>query len=356
MQRSRLARLRDAMLAQGLDGFVVSSLPNIRFLSGFSGTHALIVVTRRGAWFLTDSRYSLQIRKEVSGFRHCLTGDPFPLTIAARGFLRPCRQVGIEAEHMTVAEERTFRRLLRGISLRPTTDLVESLTLVKEQAEVAMVRKAASISDRTFLQIVKEIRPGMKERDVAARISFLQMSAGADGDAFAPIVAAGVRAALPHARASERRIRSGDLVVLDFGCTVGGYHSDLTRTVAVGKASRKSREIYSVVRTAGELAIRAARPGMAARDLDAVARRHITGAGYGKYFSHSLGHGLGLQIHERPRISPLGIETLCAGSIITIEPGVYLPGWGGVRIEDDVLLTKHGCSVLTSSPKELLIL
>lgn len=344
------------MLAQGLDGFLVSSLPNIRYLSGFSGTHALIVVTRRGSWFLTDSRYALQIREEVRGFRRCLTRDPFPQTIAARGFLRSCRRVGIEAEHITVAQERVFRRLLRGISLRPVADLVESLTLVKERGEVALVRKAASISDRAFLQIVKEIRPGIREREIAARISFLQKSAGADGDAFDPIVVAGSRAALPHARASERKIRSGDLVVLDFGCTVGGYHSDLTRTVAVGKASRKSREIYSVVRSAGELAIRAARPGMAARDLDAVARQHITGAGYGKYFPHSLGHGLGLQIHERPRVSPLGKETLRAGSIITIEPGVYLPGWGGVRIEDDVLLTRDGCRVLTRSPKELLIL
>jgi Xaa-Pro aminopeptidase len=344
------------MLAQGLDGVLISSLPNIRYLSGFSGSNALLVVTARTAWFITDGRYTLQSRHEVTGFRRCITRDPFPETIARRRLLRGSRILGFEAHDVTIAQHRALKHFLQGQVLRPTVDLVESIALTKDPQEIALLKKAISISDRTFAEILNNIRPGMRENEIAARISFLQKSAGADGDAFDTIVASGPRAALPHARPSGRKVRDGDVVILDFGCTVGGYHSDITRTVAIGSASRKAREIYSVVRSAGEEAIKVARSGMPVRELDGVARRHIRRAGYGRCFSHSLGHGLGLHIHERPSVSPLGKETLAAGSVITIEPGVYLPGWGGVRIEDDVLVTERGCRVLTKSSKELMIL
>lgn len=345
------------MKSRRLDAILVSSTPGVRYLSGFTGSTGLCVVTPRRAFFLTDSRYTLQSKGEVSpAFTRIPAHRGLFEEVARSGVLPRKGVVGFEADDLTVLRYRNLKRLLPGYVYRPLSGLFENLRSIKEREEIASISAAVRISDRVFESLLQEIRPGARECDVAARISFLHRSSGADGDAFDPIVASGPRGAIPHARATRRRIRKGEMVVLDFGCTVGGYRSDLTRTIAIGKPSREMRDVYSVVLDAQNEAIGAARAGLIARDLDGVARRRIAAAGYGRRFTHSLGHGLGLHLHERPRISSLSLDRLRPGMVITIEPGVYLPGKGGVRIEDDVVIHTSGCRVLTAAPKELLVL
>jgi Xaa-Pro aminopeptidase len=233
--------------------------------------------------------------------------------------------------------------------------LIESLVSRKEPGEIKSIRKAAGISDAVFKLIVRKIRPGVRERELAAEISFLQKKFGADGDAFEPIVASGKRSALPHARPTSRAIRKGDLVLLDFGCTVDGYCSDMTRTISVGPASTRTRSLYASVLEARNLAVSLVCPGVAVRELDSRVRQHFRKAGLSRFFTHSLGHGIGLQVHERPRVSSMSNEVLAPGNVITIEPGIYIPSIGGIRIEDDVLVTTGGCQVLNNATRELLV-
>ena len=356
MTRHRVARLRSALRERRLDALLVSSLPNIRYLTGFTGSNALCVFTPAGGFFLTDTRYRDQSRAEVSGVVRTVTTETLAAAVLERGYLDGCTHVGFESNATTYRQYRALRALFPRHSLRPTADLVEDLAVVKDDHELSCIRRAVAITEQVFLDMLNVIRPGKRENEIAAMISYLQKMYGAERDAFDAIVAGGAHGALPHARASERKMRSGEFVTLDFGCTVGGYVSDLTRTVALGRVTRRMRELYTVVRDAQAAAVAAARSGMWAKDLDAVARRHITAAGYGRFFSHSLGHGLGLHVHERPRVSALSTDRLRAGSVITIEPGIYIPGECGIRIEDDVLLTPTGCEVLTTAPKELLTL
>jgi Xaa-Pro aminopeptidase len=344
------------MLREGLGAFIVSSLPNIRYLTGFSGSSGLCVVHKNEAFFLTDSRYIIQSRMEVKAWKRLIVADGLFDEVARRRLLKGCRRVGFESHALTYAQYRMLRKLVVGTSFVSTKDVVESIALVKDEKEIECIRTAVRISDRVFGDVLGFIRSGVAELEIAAEISYLHKKYGAEKDAFDPIVASGERGSLPHARASSKRIKNGEMITLDFGCTVRGYNSDITRTVAVGRASDRARKVYEAVRGAQLDAIHAARAGMLAKDLDGVARERIKKEGYGRYFNHSLGHGLGLQIHERPRVSFLSKERLVSGSVITIEPGVYIPGFGGVRIEDDIVLTLSGCEVLNAAPKEFLIL
>ncbi len=354
MRRSRVALLRAGMRDRGLDAFIVSSPFHVRYLTGFSGSNGLGVVRKSEGLFVTDPRYTKQSALEVKSFA-CIVGtDGLYETVAQRKLLKGCRSVGFESESVTYAQYRILKRLVPGVSFVPTSGIVENIALVKENEEVENIRAAVRISDRVFEDVLHSIRPDVTELDVAAEIAYRHRKYGAEKDAFEPIVASGERGSLPHARATTRKIRNGELVTLDFGCTVRGYNSDITRTVAVGRVSGKARRMYDIVLAAQLDAIGAARGDMSAKDLDGVARGRIAKEGYGKYFIHSLGHGLGLQVHERPRVSFLSTEQLLRGSVITVEPGVYIPRFGGVRIEDDVLLTARGCEVLSSAPKEFL--
>jgi Xaa-Pro aminopeptidase len=355
MTQRRIASVRRAMHNRRLDALLVSSLSHIRFLSGFSGSHALLVLRNKAAFFVTDGRYLLQSRTEVEGFRRTIAKTSLLEEVAGTRMLLRARRVGIETGSMSIAQYRNLRKLFHGMTFVPADDIVEDIATVKDAEEVGNIRRAAAISDAVFAEILDFIRPGARERDIAAEISYRQKRHGAEQDAFEPIVASGERGALPHAGATARKLRYGDMVTLDFGCSHRGYHSDLTRTVSVGKVSRRNRELYNVVLGAQLEAIKAARGGMLARDLDSVARSFIAGHGYGRFFLHSLGHGLGLEIHEGPRISARSRDRLAAGNVITIEPGVYIRGVGGVRIEDDVLVKSDGCEVLTKAPKELMI-
>lgn len=352
----RVARLRAILKKQQLDGLIITSLTHLQYLLGFTGTNGIGVFGRRTTAFVTDSRYRAQSARQVRNARRYITQRPLLEALAEHACLKRDTIVGFESHHLTFQQYRVLRRTFPRVTFIPTTGLVEQLLLVKDPTELAALREAMRITDEVFGELLGIMKAGMREKDVAAEISYRHRMHGADADAFDPIVAGGERGAQPHARAGDRALHRGELVTLDFGCTVKGYHSDLTRTVAIGRPTPRAKEIHSVVREAQAAALDAARGGMAAHELDGVARRVITDAGHGAAFSHSLGHGLGLHIHERPRISALSKDTLTPGSVITIEPGIYIPGWGGVRIEDDILLTTTGCSVLTTAPRDLLVL
>ncbi len=355
MTNLRLEQLQRELRRRHLDALVVSSLPNIRYLTGFSGSNALLILGRRRRFFITDTRYTLQSRDEVRGWNRVITTTPLIEESARKKLLAGCKRVGFESVHTSHAQYRLLKKLFGHVSLVGTIDFVEETVLSKEEWEIESIRSAARITDTVFREMTERITEGMSENDIAAEISFRQKKLGAETDSFEPIVASGSRGALPHARPTEKKLRRGEFVVLDFGCVKNGYNSDLTRTIAVGRVTRKMREMYQAVREAQQAAINAARGGMMASELDAVARKHIEQRGFGKYFTHALGHGLGLAVHEAPRISSMSKERLRTGTVVTIEPGVYIPGVGGVRIEDDVVLTDRGCRILTKSPKELIV-
>ena len=356
MFERRLHEVRKHLETSRLDALFVSHLPHVRYLTGFTGSNGLCIITRRRQFFLTDNRYRDQAKDEVSDYAILVARDS-PLEAARkRSLLKGQKRVGFESQYVSHATFNSFKRLFVGSVFVPTQSIVERIASIKDDSEIELLKKAAAITDKAFRKVLQILKPGIAEREVAAEISYWHRRFGADGDGFEAIVASGVRGALPHGRASEKKIRKGELVTLDFGCRFAGYHSDLTRTVAVGRPNNRAKKIYSIVLDAQCKAIDAARSGITARFLDGVARRHIRVAGYGKYFSHSLGHGLGIEIHEPLRLSAKSKDILSAGNVVTIEPGIYIPGFGGVRIEDDVVIRENGCEVLTHAPKELVIL
>ena len=356
MTNSRIERIRSELKRRQLDAMIVSFLPHVRFLTNFSGTNALCILKARDAFFITDARYVLQSGTEVRGYKRTIAPAGLLEGMSTKNLLGGCRLVGFESHYVSYAQHRTLRRLFPRVSFIPMTDVVENVALVKDDREIELMKRAITISDRTFSDVLKVIRPGVRELEIAAEISYLHKMYGAESDAFDAIVASGKRGCVPHARASRKKIKNGELVTLDFGCSVDGYNSDITRTVAVGRVPRRARHMYDVVLEAQLAAVDAAKAGMLAKELDRVARERIKLRGFGRYFTHGLGHGLGLVVHERPRISPLSKERLLPGCVVTIEPGVYIQEYGGIRIEDDVLLTTTGRRVLSRSPKELITL
>jgi len=353
---ARLQKLRAQFDALHIDAFLVTFLPHVRYLSGFSGSNAICIVSRSSQFILSDGRYTDQIRNEVTDWDIFITKTDLLDEIRKRRLLPRGTRLGFDGNSVQFSQYQELKKLFPGIKFLPKAECIEKISAVKDAGEVVKIQKAAAITDAVFSELLPLIAPGVSELDLAAEISYRQRKHGAEGDAFETIVASGERSALPHGRASAKKIRNGEFVTLDFGSVYEGYHSDLTRTVAVGKVTPEGKKIYATVRTAQQKAIDAARSGMKARDLDAVARRYIRKLGYEKFFRHSLGHGIGLQIHEPPRISVLSKAVLEDGNVITIEPGIYVPGFGGVRIEDDIHITGDGITVLNRSPKDLLIL
>jgi Xaa-Pro aminopeptidase len=352
----RLRKLRDQFAQIGVDSFLVTFQPHLRYLSGFSGSAGAGLVSADSAVLLTDGRYADQVRGEVAGWKVAVCRDGFLDELGRRRLLWPGERVGFDGNTVTYAQYRLFKKTFPGVTFRPRVDCVEKIAVVKDEEEIANIRKAVSITDRVFSDVLGLIRPGIRELDIAAEISYRHLKYGAEGDAFETIVASGERGALPHGRASMKKIARREMVTLDFGCVVLGYHSDMTRTVAVGRPVPEAAKIYRTVLDAQSRAVEAAKGGIRTGDLDAVARSAIRKEGYDRYFRHSLGHGLGLQIHEPPRISVLSKSVLQPGNVVTIEPGIYVAGLGGVRIEDDVVIRADGCEVLNRSAKELIVL
>ncbi|HEX6535063.1 MAG TPA: Xaa-Pro peptidase family protein [Gemmatimonadaceae bacterium] len=352
----RRQALLDALRLAHLDGLLLTSLPNIRYLTGFSGSSALVVVAERETLLITDFRYATQVRHEV--------GDAARVSIEGQSLwaglwrllpeLPGLEIMGFESGHLLY---RDFERLVAAGARwqwRPTLDLVERLRERKDADEVERIAAAAAVAERALARAVEQVRTGMTELDIAGALERALREEGSVGFPFETIVAAGERAALPHARASARPVSPGDFLLIDFGAIVDGYCSDVTRTFVVGRATAEQREAHDVVRAANERAASLVRAGMRGRDADALARRYIEERGWGEAFGHSLGHGIGLEVHEAPRLATTAEAQLPADAVVTIEPGVYRAGWGGVRIEDDVVLAPEGPRVLTTFPRELL--
>jgi Xaa-Pro aminopeptidase len=352
----RLAALVESLTGAHVDALLVTSLANVRYLTGFSGSSALLLVTPRDTILISDFRYKTQAAEEVGDIARVII-EPQSLWTGLwqqLGQLATTPVIGFESAHVL---HRDFQRLMEAGSRwqwRPTVDLVETLRERKDPAEVAQIELAAGIATRALERTLASVRAGMSELEVAGLLEHALRDEGSEGFPFPSIVAAGPRSALPHARASAARIRDGDLLLLDFGAELGGYCSDITRTVVVGHASDEQREVYDVVRAANEQAARDIRAGMTGRDADAIARGYIERRGFGDLFGHGLGHGVGLEVHEAPRLARTAEAPLSQGSVVTIEPGVYRPGWGGVRIEDDVVLDASGPRILTQFTRELI--
>ncbi len=353
---SRLQQFRSRFDALKIDAFLVTFQPHLRYLSGFSGSNGVGIVTQRSAFLFTDGRYVQQVKQEVNQWKVFIAQDGLFQEINNRNILRSAQRVGFDGNTLVLSQYRLLKKIFPKIKFLPKVDAIEKIAVIKDATEIENIKKAVAITDQAFSQILGLITPGIAELDIAAEISYRQRKLGAEADAFETIVASGARSALPHGRASSKKIKNGELVTLDFGCVVEGYHSDMTRTVHMGSPKPEARKIYSVVADAQRKATDAAKSGMKSKLLDAVARNHIRQHGYDKYFRHSLGHGIGLQIHEQPRISVQSTATLETGNVITIEPGVYIPNYGGVRIEDDVVIVDGSCEVLNRSSKELIVL
>ncbi len=352
----RIAALADGLTVAHMDGLLVSSPANVRYLTGFSGSSALVLVTAREVLLITDFRYQTQARDEVGDVaRVIIESQSLWAGMWARLAELPYVQVaGFESAYLV---HRDFQRLLDAGSRwqwRPTIDLVEVLRERKDAGEVALIQAAVEVAERALQATVDAVRPGLTELEIAGLLEAALRREGSDGYPFPSIVASGPNAALPHARPGSRRVEAGDFLLIDFGARVGGYCSDITRTFVVGRASAEQREVYEVVRSANERAVKSVRPGMSGRDADGVARGYIEDRGFGDLFGHSLGHGIGLEVHEAPRLARTADAPLLEGAVVTVEPGVYRPGWGGVRIEDDVHLGPQGAQVLTRFPRELI--
>jgi Xaa-Pro aminopeptidase len=340
---------------------LVSHLPNIRYLCGFSGSAGFLLVSETGSFFFTDVRYDTQGREEVQGAkvviaRKALLDALGAWIVAHRGKSRSRGwTIGIEGEHLTVAERKRLADLLpSGVRLRDAPGLVERARMVKDDEELGLIRAAVRLGATLFDRALEVLRPGVKEADVAAEMEYAARRAGAEEMSFPTIVASGARSALPHGRATQQAIVPGGFVVCDFGVILAGYCSDQTRTVWVGAASKEAQDAYAAVKEAQEAAIAAVGPGVSVGEVDAAARKVLRKAGLGRYFTHSTGHGVGLEIHEAPRVAAGQKELLKPGMVITIEPGVYFPRKWGVRIEDMVAVREGGCEVLTPTGKDFL--
>jgi Xaa-Pro aminopeptidase len=362
--------IRQACADRSLDALIVTSLPNILYLTNFTGSSAIVVLTADRLHFITDFRYVTAIEATRGTPYACpdiellIVDGSYDATLATLLRSMPSARVGFEAAHLTVARHTWLTAALRDGDTVPTLSategIVERARVRKDEYELVTLRTAAEMLAGVVPGAVEEVRRGRTERDVALAIDVRLRRAGFERTAFETIVAAGANGALPHARPGERKLSENDLVVLDFGGVFHAYCVDLTRTVSVGRAGARAREVYDAVRSAHDLAIDAVRPGQSRFAIDAAARDELTRRGLGELFGHGTGHGLGLEVHEDPRIAQrrpaidLQDEAVAAGMVFTIEPGAYLPGWGGVRIEDDVVVTETGVDLLTKATTELI--
>jgi Xaa-Pro aminopeptidase len=352
----RLAALRRGLVDLPLDGLLVTTQENVRYLSGFSGSLGYLVVTSDAAEIVGDSRYWLQMEAEAPAFTLDQAGPSGGLlgVVAERLKALHVRQIGFESQQLTVDQHQRLRASLPAeVTLTPTIAVVENIRTSKTSEEIALLRRAAGIASRAFDRVREAIRPGLRERDVAFLLEQTFRELGADGPAFETIVAAGERGALPHGRASDRVIDRGDMVVVDFGARAGGYNSDVTRTVVVGEPTAEQRRVIAAVAAAQAASLALMKPGATADAVDRRAREALTGERHA--FAHGLGHGVGLDVHERPYLSASDHTSLAAGMVITNEPGIYVPGWGGVRLEDMVLVTEGEPEVLTTASHEIAI-
>ena len=351
-----LATIRSLVREHGADAAAITHLPDVRWAVGFTGSNGLLLVTPDRAHFLTDGRYAQQAHHDVEGAEIHVPGYNLVEHVAEAGLLDGERQVIVQADVLSLDAFGTWERAFPDLEFVPVPGLLQEAVASKTEAEIAAIRRSQRVTESVFGDLLGLIGPGVRERDLAAEIVYLSLKRGAERMAFEPIVASGPRGALPHARPSSKALAMGELVVIDFGCVVDGYCSDMTRTVAVGDPGLEARRHYDAVRDAQGHALLAVQSGASGKEVDGVARRVLAEAGLGAYFSHGLGHGVGLQVHEWPRLSYQVDHALPENAVVTVEPGVYVPDRFGIRIEDLVVARVGGPEVLTETPKDLLVL
>ena len=351
---NRIMLIAGSLESKGIDGILISHITNVRYITGFSGSYGCLLISSKEKIFWTDSRYEEHAKQEIEDFDIFIEKEGRPKEVVEMAKLLGIKTLGFES---SVSYE-FYRSLLRkGIKIKAVSNFIEDLRKIKDAHELAMIEKAIARAEKAFLSVKHTIRPGFTERQIALRLEENLKKEGCYSIPFDIIVASGRNSALPHAIPTDKKIQPGDLVVIDWGGEAGGYFSDMTRSFLInGRGISRKKEIYETVLQANMLAIHSVAAGLSSIMVDKAARDSIKKAGYAEFFGHGTGHGVGLDVHELPRISRLGRESVKPGMVFTIEPGVYIPGIGGVRIEDMVLVEKSGCRVLTSLPKELEIL
>lgn len=359
MMKSRREQVLKILEKTGGEALFLLGQANIRYLSGFMGTDAYVLLSRAARILLTDSRYTEQAEAEcpefeIVDYRSSFSGLEEALAYFCTKY--QIRQLGFEEDIITFARYQKLQDQLKDVTLVPTAGIVLMVRRKKDDLEIELLKKAAQIGDEAFAEVLPLIKPGVTEKDLERELEYLMKKKGALSASFPIIAASGPRSSLPHAIPTERKVSKGDFITLDFGALYEGYCSDMTRTVVVGQPDQKQRDIYRLVKEAQERGVEAVRAGVMGKEVDQAARHVITKAGYGKYFGHGLGHGIGLEIHEEPVLNPRSDHLLTAGSVVTVEPGIYLPDWGGVRIEDSVVVRPEGCEIITHTTKDLIIL
>lgn len=352
---SKIEQLRQEITKYNAESMLVTNLKNVRYLANFTGSAGVVFVTPNKQYFITDFRYTTQATEQAQGFEIVIHKNGAFNTVAEIIEQENIQSVAIEAEEMNVSTYLKIKDLFDA-EIVETELLLEMIRSVKSEDEIKVIKEACEITDQAFEHILSFIKPGVTEIEVANELERFLKSKGASAMSFDTIVASGLRSAMPHGVASEKVIEDGDVVTLDFGCYYHGYTSDMTRTIAVGHIDPKMEEIYNIVLEAHERVNKAAKAGMTGKELDAVARDYITEKGYGPAFGHSTGHGIGLDVHEQPGINFRNDQPLLVNQVITNEPGIYIEGLGGVRIEDDLVVTEDGAYGLNRSPKNLIIL
>ncbi|WP_096188459.1 M24 family metallopeptidase [Evansella halocellulosilytica] len=352
---NRLEKLREKFSSNKIDGILITSSYNRRYMTGFTGTAGVALISETGAKFITDFRYIEQAQSQTNGYDIVQHTGAIHEEIAKQVKDLGIGRLGFEKDHVTYSTFDTYKDSIEA-ELVPVGGMIEDMRLIKDESELRVIKEAVKIADTTFEHITNYIRAGIKEIDVSNELEFFMRKQGAVSSSFDIIVASGYRSALPHGVASNKVIEKGELVTLDFGAYYNGYCSDITRTVAVGEPDAKLKDIYDTVLQAQLRGVDGIKPEMTGKEADALTRDYITEKGYGEYFGHSTGHGMGLEVHEGPGLSVKSDKILKPGMVVTVEPGIYVAGTGGTRIEDDIVITEEGNEILSSSTKELLIL
>jgi Xaa-Pro aminopeptidase len=348
----RIDKLQANLDKNGIQGMLVTNLTNVRYICGFTGSAGTCLLTPDKNAFFSDGRYKEQAANEIVGFECFIDSVPHFEIIAKNNLLPDGLTVAVEGDHLSVNQFTRIKELFPAIKWEFTDRVIEDIAAIKDETELQALRTAAEITDRVHTDILPMIKIGVTEKFIALELVMRYRKFG-DGEAYSPIVGSGPNGALPHLYPTERKFEKGDFIVIDAAAKYAGYHADMTRTLVVGKPTEKHKEIYDLVKRAQQTGCDAARAGMTCKELDSVTRNIINDAGYGDRFIHSTGHGIGLEIHTLPRVSQLSEDTLYTNQVLTIEPGIYLPGWGGVRIEDDVIIKNDGCEILNKTDKEL---
>lgn len=351
----KIERFREKMESVEVDGFLITSTYNRRYMTNFTGSAGVVLISRKEAKFITDFRYVEQAGKQAQGFEIVQHTGTIIDEVASQAKAMGIKKLGFEQDHVTFGTYKVYEAAFEG-ELVPVSGLIEKLRLIKTQPEIKILKEAAEIADAAFTHITKYIRPGLTELEVSNELEFFMRKQGAASSSFDTIVASGYRGALPHGVASDKVIEKGELVTLDYGAYYNGYVSDITRTLAVGQPSDELKNIYNIVLEAQLRGMAGIKPGMTGKEADALTRNFIAEKGYGEHFGHSTGHGIGLEVHEGPALSVRSETILEPGMAVTVEPGIYVAGIGGVRIEDDTIITIEGNESLTHSTKELIIL